>query len=296
MIKVIRVESKEIKPKVRFSETHRIKEILRRYKLHTVCEESLCPNISECFGRRHTATFLIMGRICTRYCSFCAIEKSKNPPPLDPNEPENLKNAVKEMGIRYVVLTSPTRDDLEDGGAKHISECIKTVKEIGCKVEILCPDLKYEIKNLDIVLSAKPDVFAHNVETVPELYQRVRPKGDFEKSLELLKYAKSKGFITKTSIILGMGEKDDELKRAIEKIAQTGCDIITFGQYFQPSLTKNGKVYSFIPEEKWEFLREFCKKLGFKAVFAGPNVRSSYLADIVLDEVEKIFGTCKNQV
>jgi len=146
------------------------------------------------------------------------------------------------------------------------------------------------------VLSAEPDVFAHNVETVPELYQRVRPKGNFEKSLELLKYAKSKGFITKTSIILGMGEKDDELKRAVEKIAQTGCDIITFGQYFQPSLTKNGKVYSFIPEEKWEFLREFCKKLGFKAVFAGPKVRSSYLADIVLDEVEKIFGTCKNQV
>lgn len=274
------------KPKIKLSETHRIKIILRKFKLHTVCEESLCPNISECFGGRHTATFLLMGRFCTRYCSFCAIEKMKNPPPPDPEEPENLKKAVMEMGIDYVVLTSVNRDDLEDGGARHLAECIKAVKSTGKKVEILSPDLKYKIENLDIVLSAKPDVFAHDIETVPSLYPKVRPKGDFEKSLLLLRYAKEKGFITKTSIILGLGEKKNELFETIEKVRKYAmCDILVVGQYFQPSLSKNQKAYQ-LEKSIWEELEALCRKLEFKSFIVGPRARSSYLADIGFENIK----------
>jgi lipoic acid synthetase len=275
-----------MKPKVNLSATHEIKKILRKYRLFTVCEESLCPNISECFGKRKTATFLLLGKYCTRYCSFCAVAKMKNPPPPDPQEITNLKKAVQEMNLKYVVLTSVNRDDLEDGGAEHLAKCILEVKKLGVIVEILSPDLKYKIENLDIVLSAKPDVFAHDLETVPSLYPKVRPKGNFEKSLFLLRYAKEKGFITKTSIIVGLGEKKEELLETIEKIKKYSmCDIIVIGQYFQPSLLRNQKV-SPIDQIIWEELEDFCRKLGFKSFFVGPRARSSYLADIGFENIK----------
>ncbi|GBD02967.1 Lipoyl synthase [bacterium HR19] len=275
-----------MKPKVNLSATHEIKKILRNYKLFTVCEESLCPNISECFGERKTATFLLLGKYCTRYCSFCAIGKMKKPPPPDPDEITNLKKAVQEMKLKYVVLTSVNRDDLEDGGAEHLAKCISEVKKLGAIVEILSPDLKYKTENLDIVLSAKPDVFAHDIETVPSLYPKVRPKGNFEKSLFLLRYAKEKGFITKTSIIVGLGEKKSELFETIEKVRKYAmCDILVVGQYFQPSLSKNQKAYQ-LDESIWEELEVFCRNMEFKSFIVGPRARSSYLADVGFENIK----------
>ncbi len=265
-----------IKPRVLIHRTHRVKAILRRYRLNTVCEEAFCPNISECFDRG-IATFLLMGRICTRYCSFCGIKKMRNPPQPAPHEPENLKRAVQELGMRYVVLTSVNRDDLEDMGANHLAKCIKEVKSTGAKVEILSPDLGYRLDLIDILLEAQPDVFAHNVETVYSLYPKVRPYGDFEGALKILRYAKEKGSITKTSFIVGLGETKEELYECIKMVRNTGCDIITIGQYFQPSLKKNQNVKNFFCD--WEELENYCINLGFKGVFVGPRVRSSYLAD-----------------
>ena len=268
-----------IKPKVRLSETHRVKRVLRKYKLHTVCEESLCPNISECFGHNHTATFLLMGNICTRHCAYCNIKTMKSPPPPDPEEPENLRKAVEEMGISYVVLTSPDRDDLPDKGAKHLARCVKILKDIGKKVEILSPDLGYDKKNWDILLSSQPDVFAHNIEVVPRLYPKIRPKGDYKKSLLFLEYASNMGFTTKTSLILGLGEKEEEVYETLKDIRETGCKIITMGQYYQPSLVRNKNVERFVID--WDKFKKMCEDIGFEFAFVGPNVRSSYLADKV---------------
>lgn len=283
--------SSSIKPKLNLKETHRIKTILRKYNLHTVCEESFCPNISECFGGNHTATFLLMGSFCTRHCSFCGIRTSKNPPPLDPEEPEKLKKSVLEMGLKFVVLTSVNRDDLEDFGANHLAKCIRSLKSIGCEVEILSPDLNYHKDKIDIVLDAKPEIFAHNIETVPRLYPSVRPWGDFRKSVELLRYAKSKGFITKTSLIVGLGEEYSEILEAVRIIKlESDCDIITVGQYFQPTKSRNQNVIEMF--DKWKDLEDYCKSLGFFAV-VGPNVRSSYIADKVFKEY-RIFKSLRS--
>lgn len=271
-----------VKPKVDLRKTHRVKGILRKYGLHTVCEESFCPNISECFGDAHTATFLLMGRFCTRHCSFCGIGTRRNPPPPDPAEPVRLKMAVAEMGLRFVVLTSVSRDDLPDYGASHIASCISAVKEVGCGVEILCPDLRYDLEKVEVVLSSRPDVFSHNIETVERLYPKVRPWGDFKRSIEILRYAKSKGFITKTSFIVGLGETYEELIEAVETVwRESRCDIITVGQYYQPTKLRNQEVA--VQFDRWEELEKHISSLGaFAAV--GPNVRSSYLADRIFNE------------
>ncbi len=272
------------KPKVKLSDTHKIKEVLRKYKLNSVCEESYCPNISECFGIEKTVTFLLLGNLCTRHCSYCGIKISKKPPLPDPAEPRNLRMAIEELGIKYAVLTSVNRDDIEDGGASHLAECIKSIKDI-CKVEILSPDFKYDLRNLDILLEAKPDVFAHNIETVERLYPKARPKGDYGKSLYILKYASQKNFITKTSLIVGLGETYPEVERTIYEIRETGCNIITVGQYFQPSLKSNINSYP-VDSEIWYKIEELCNKLGFDAYFIGPQVRSSYLADKILKSLK----------
>lgn len=271
-----------VKPKVNLQKAHKLKSVLRKYGLYTVCEESFCPNISECFGESGTATFLLMGRFCTRHCSYCGIRTMKNPPPPDPDEPTRLKGAVLELGLRFVVLTSVNRDDLADYGASHLAACIRAVKDAGCKVEILCPDLRYDLDKVDLVLEAKPDIFSHNVETVPRLYPKVRPWGDFKKSLELLRYAKHKGFTTKTSVIVGLGESFEELIETVSIIKrETGCDIITIGQYFQPTRSRNQGVAEYF--DRWRELEDFCSSLGFFAI-VGPNVRSSYIADKVYQE------------
>lgn len=284
----------QFKPKINLKRTHKIKEILRKYNLFTVCEESFCPNISECFGDSNTATFLLLGKYCTRHCSFCGISTLKNPPLPDPKEPENLKNAVIEMGLKFAVLTAVNRDDLNDFGASHLAACIKEVKKTGCKTEILSPDMNYQKDKIDLILESKPDVFSHNIETVERLYPFVRPRGDFRKSLEILRYAKAKGFITKTSLIVGLGERYDEILDTLKVIKQeSDCDIITVGQYFQPTKTRNQSVKNNF--NRWKEIEEFCMSMGVLC-FAGPNVRSSYLAHKVFEKYLESYETFGNLV
>ncbi len=272
-----------MKPLLRLSEVHRVKRILRRTRLNTVCEESRCPNISECFGSG-TATFMILGDRCTRSCSFCNVKRGKGRPP-DPEEPYRLLEAVKVLGLSYVVITSVTRDDLPDGGASQFASCIKVLKENipNVKVEVLVPDFLGKREALETVVLAGPDVFAHNVETVPRLYPRVRGGADYRRSLELLKGAKEieKRLITKSAIVVGFGETKEEIVKVMEDLRSVDCDLLTIGQYYQPSL-RHHPVVKYYREEEFRELEEIARSLGFKAVLCGPNVRSSYRAVEVL--------------
>ena len=254
-----------------------MRNIISQNNLHTVCESAACPNKGECWNLG-TATFMILGNICTRSCGFCNVQTGK-PNELDLNEPERIAEAVKKLSLHYVVITSVNRDELKDGGASIWAKTIEAVKKIdqSIKVEILIPDFAGKRPALNTVLNAKPDVVNHNIETVPRLYSKVRPQAKFEQSLELLKIAKSKGFTTKSGMMLGLGETEQEVIEVFEHWSKVKCDIITIGQYLQP--TKDHlPVVDFVTPEAFNRYAQIGKSMSFRSVFSGPLVRSSYHA------------------
>ena len=259
-------------------EFKKVRLIVSSNRLHTVCEEARCPNMSECWSRG-TATFLILGDICTRSCGFCAVKTGK-PEAVDRSEPERVARAVKLMKLKHAVITSVNRDELPDGGASIFAETIRQIRKHapGCRVEVLIPDFKGDEKALDIVIEAKPDVLNHNVETVPRLYKKVRPQAKYERSLKVLDYCKKKGLITKTGLILGLGETTDEVIDVMKDLRKIDVDILTLGQYLQPTKF-HLPVDRFVPPDEFEMLKRKGLEMGFKYVEAGPLVRSSYHAE-----------------
>jgi lipoic acid synthetase len=267
-----------------FQDLQKVKSILAEKELHTVCEEARCPNLGECFSQG-TATILILGRICTRGCRFCAVEHG-SPAPLNGAEPERVAQAVKGMGLRYVVITSVTRDDLPDGGASHFAKTIQAVRALDptIRVEVLIPDFKGDVDCLDRVLRASPDVLNHNVETVPRLYPAVRPEANYKRSLDLLKKSKeSYPYVhTKSGFMLGLGETKQEVLDLLRDLREVGCDFLTIGQYLQPH-TNRLPVVRYIPPEEFETYRKIGEGTGFKMVSSGPFVRSSFHASQMFD-------------
>lgn len=254
-----------------------IRSIIRDNKLHTVCASAACPNRNECWNSG-TATFLILGNVCTRGCRFCNVPKGK-PEGLDADEPIRVARAVRMMNLNYAVVTSVTRDDLADGGASIFAETIDAIRASvpNCRVEVLIPDFQGSKTSLKAVLGAKPDVLNHNVETVPSLYSRVRPGADYHRSLDVLSRAHAYGSVTKSGLMLGLGEGMDETKRVLRELRGIGCDILTMGQYLQPSKGHLPVQKHYHPEE-FQTLRDYALSLGFRHVSAGPLVRSSYHA------------------
>lgn len=258
--------------------TKNVRRILKENCLNTVCEGARCPNKNECYTK-NTATFLIMGNVCTRNCRYCNIGCEK-PQPLDENEPKNIAKAVQELGLKYVVITSVTRDDLPDGGAWHFAKCIKEIKNLrpDVKIEILTPDFKNNTKALDKIIKSTPDVFNHNIETVERLFKTARPQANYIRSLEVLKYVKENSNIpTKSGLMVGLGETWDELEQTLTDLKNIKCDIVTIGQYIQPSKT-HLTVEKFYTLEEFEQLKALAKKVGIKNYQIGPLVRSSYNA------------------
>lgn len=263
------------------SRVNHIKQKLRQHKLASVCEEASCPNIGECFSNG-TATFMIMGEICTRRCPFCDVAHGK-PKPLDENEPEELAQAIKEMGLQYVVITSVDRDDLKDSGAQHFAHCITRTREHNpdIKVEVLVPDFRGRMEiALEILEKTPPDVFNHNLETVPRLYRQARPGADYQWSLDLLKAYKARcqDVVTKSGLMLGLGETLEEVREVLSDLKAHDVDMVTLGQYLQPS-RDHLKVERFVHPDEFEALKLFAEELGFQQVASGPLVRSSYHAD-----------------
>lgn len=262
-------------------EVNRIKSLLREQKLHTVCEEASCPNLNECFNGG-TATFMIMGDICTRRCPFCDVAHGR-PKALDENEPQHLAESVKVMGLKYVVVTSVDRDDLEDSGAQHFASCIQAIREQSpnTQIEILTPDFRGRMDiAVDILAQTPPDVFNHNLETVPRLYKEARPGADYQYSLELLKNFKErcKNVPTKSGLMLGLGEEIPEVEAVMEDLRKHKVDMLTLGQYLQPS-RDHLAVKAYIHPDEFNRLAEVGKRMGFSHVASGPMVRSSYHAD-----------------
>jgi lipoic acid synthetase len=260
-------------------EFEQVRQLIRNEGLHTVCQEAKCPNIWECFSK-HTATFLILGDRCTRKCRFCAVAFGPHTD-LDPDEPLRVAQAAKRMGLNYVVITSVTRDDLGDGGAKVFAETIESIRkhipEAG--IEVLIPDFQGNLDAIDTVIDARPDVINHNIETVPRLYPEVRPQADYHRSLELLKRVSESVHLTttKSGLMLGLGERDEEVLWTLEDLRKIGCRMITLGQYLQPSKA-HLKVSRFVTPEMFEKFKKKALKMGFKEVASGPFVRSSYHA------------------
>ncbi len=256
-----------------------VENLLERYELHTVCESARCPNRMECFARG-TATFMIMGDRCTRNCAFCGVEKGE-PSPLDAGEPGRLAEVARRLELEHVVVTSVTRDDLEDGGAGHFAAVIRAVRETRpeASVEVLVPDFGGREKSLAEVVQARPNVFNHNLETVRRLYRKVRPEADYLRSLRLLRMAKEHqaGLVTKTGIMLGLGERREELEAAFLDVAQAGCDILTLGQYLRP---RRGclEVERFVEPGEFAELEDIARGCGLREVVSSPLVRSSYRA------------------
>jgi len=260
----------------------RLKKILRDKNLYTVCEEAACPNIGECFGHG-TATFMIMGEICTRRCPFCDVAHGK-PNPLDPHEPQNLAMTIQAMELKYVVITSVDRDDLRDGGAGHFAACIKATRQHSpdTGIEILVPDFRGRMEvALDILSQTPPDVFNHNLETIPRLYRQARPGADFAWSLKLLKEYKARHpeVPTKSGLMLGLGETLEEVAEVMRDLRDHGCNMLTLGQYLQPS-QHHLPVSRYVTPDEFQQLEELGYELGFANVASGPMVRSSYHADL----------------
>ncbi len=252
--------------------------LLREYGLNTVCQSAHCPNIGECFRDRE-ATFLILGNVCTRNCSFCSVKKG-NALAIDTSEPERIAKAILELTLKYVVITSVTRDDLPDGGAGQFVETVKAIRDYNkdIKIEVLTPDFNNNISALDKIILAKPDCFTHNIETVPRLYGKIRPKADYEVSLSILNYVKNKShIITKSGIMLGLGETQQEVFNAIKDLHRVNCDILTIGQYLKASKTCVD-VVDFTEPAKFVDYEIFAKGLKFVSVISSPFVRSSYKA------------------
>lgn len=266
-----------------------VKEILRDLSLNTVCEEASCPNIGECFNNG-TATFLIMGPACTRACPYCDIDFEKKPQPLDPTEPDRLAEAVRRMRLNHVVVTSVNRDDLPDGGATQFDRCIRAIRAAspGTTIEVLIPDLCGNWEALAIILAAQPDVLNHNTETIARLYRRVRPQGDYGRSLELLQRSRilAPWIYTKTGIMVGLGETDAEVRQTLQDLRTVDCDIVTIGQYLQPSQKHLG-VQDFVTPEQFDSWREYGEAIGFLQVVSTPLTRSSYHAEQVRALMER---------
>lgn len=260
----------------------RIKQIMRERNLHSVCEEAACPNLAECF-QHGTATFMIMGDLCTRRCPFCDVAHGK-PLPLDKDEPAHLADAIQAMALKYVVITSVDRDDLRDGGAGHFADCIAQIraKTPSTKIEILVPDFRGRIEKAVAILAEQPcDVFNHNLETVPRLYKQIRPGADYKGSLELLRQY---GGIhpqtpTKSGLMLGVGERPEEIQQVMQDLRTAGCTMLTLGQYLQPSKAHT-PVQEYITPAQFDEYGEIAKNLGFNQVASAPMVRSSYHADL----------------
>jgi lipoyl synthase len=259
-----------------------VKETLRDLGLNTVCEEASCPNIGECFSLG-TATFLIMGPACTRACPYCDIDFEKKPKPLDPTEPDRLAEAVRRMGLKHVVITSVNRDDLPDGGASQFVGCIDRIKTLmpQTTIEVLIPDLCGNWEALATILSAQPHVLNHNTETVPRLYKRTRPQGDYRRSLELLQRTRAIApwVYTKSGIMVGLGEEPAEVVAVMQDLRAVDCDIITIGQYLQPS-QKHLNVQDFVHPDQFEQWRVAGEAMGFLQVVSSPLTRSSYHAEL----------------
>ena len=263
-------------------QVQQLKNTLRENNLHTVCEEAACPNLGECFSKG-TATFMIMGDICTRRCPFCDVGHGR-PNPLDPEEPVNVARTIRNMNLRYVVLTSVDRDDLRDGGAQHFVDCIRSTREHNpeIRIEILTPDFRGRMDlALDILGQAPPDVFNHNLESVPRLYRKIRPGADYAWSLTLLQRFKQRhpGVPTKSGLMLGLGEELDEVEQVLRDLREHGVDMLTLGQYLQPS-RDHLPVERFVTPEEFKQLEQLAYSLGFDQVASGPMVRSSYHADL----------------
>ncbi|MCK5341444.1 MAG: lipoyl synthase [Desulfobulbaceae bacterium] len=267
-------------------EYEKVRGLVDSFHLHTVCQEARCPNQWECFSDQ-TATFLIMGPACTRNCRFCAVQKSPVAPP-DPEEPQRVAQAASTLGLSYVVITSVTRDDLDDGGASVFAETITEVKKIcdGVRIEVLVPDFQGDMRALQQVIAAGPDVLNHNIETVPRLYETVRPQADYQRSLDIFRYLRgsSPKLPTKSGLMLGLGEKDDEIKATLVDLVTAGCKLLTLGQYLQP--TKDHlPVERYVTPEEFDQWRSTALKIGFVEAVSGPLVRSSYQAG-------KLLGHC----
>lgn len=258
--------------------TRTVRRVLKTNCLNTVCENARCPNKNECYTK-NTATFLIMGNVCTRNCRYCNIGCEK-PLPLDEDEPKRVAKAVFDLKLKYSVITSVTRDDLPDGGAAHFCNCIREIRKLSpdVKIEILTPDFKGDTAALDRIIEAKPDVFNHNIETVEPLFKTARPQGDYRRSLEVLKYIKANSDIsTKSGLMVGLGESFEQIERTLKDLKSAGCDILTIGQYIQPSKAHLEVAKYYTPEEFKE-LNRLAEEIGFKHWQIGPLVRSSYRA------------------
>src|SRR4029077_18384428 len=257
----------------------RLRDLMRGLDLHTVCEEAHCPNIGDCWNRG-TATFMILGDVCTRACGFCAVKTGLPARPPDPDEPRRVADAVARMRLRHAVITSVNRDDQGDGGAGIFAACIREIRARvpGCAVEVLIPDFKGDRTALEIVIAARPDILNHNTETVPRLYREVRPGARFARSLELLRRSKDAGLLTKSGIMVGLGEEWAEIEETVRAIRAAGTDILTIGQYLRPSAEHLPLLRYYTPEEFGQ-LREFALALGYRHVESGPLVRSSYHAE-----------------
>lgn len=266
------------RPIIDTDKTRTVRKILKSNCLNTVCEGARCPNKNECYSN-HTATFLIMGSVCTRNCRYCNISCQK-PEPLDENEPLHVAQAVKDLGLKYAVITSVTRDDLPDGGANHFAKCINEIRKISpnTKIEILTPDFKGNEESLNTIIKAHPDVFNHNIETARDIFKTARPQGNYDTSLGVLRYVKENSDIkTKSGFMIGLGEDIEQIKQTITDLYSVNCDILTIGQYIQPS-KEHLPVAKYYNPEEYEELKDIAKNIGIKYFQIGPLVRSSYNA------------------
>ena len=266
------------RPIIDTDKTRTVRKILKSNCLNTVCEGARCPNKNECYSN-HTATFLIMGSVCTRNCRYCNIS-CQRPEPLDENEPLHVAQAVKDLGLKYAVITSVTRDDLPDGGANHFAKCINEIRKISpnTKIEILTPDCKGNEESLNTIIKAHPDVFNHNIETARDIFKTARPQGNYDTSLGVLKYVKENSDIkTKSGFMIGLGEDIEQIKQTITDLHSVNCDILTIGQYIQPS-KEHLPVAKYYNPEEYEELKDIAKNIGIKYFQIGSLVRSSYNA------------------
>jgi len=274
-------------------EYSQLRSLVSKEGLHTVCQEAACPNIFECWEDRE-ATFLIGGEQCTRRCDFCNIDTGK-PEPLDRDEPRRVAQSVLTMGLKYATVTGVARDDLEDEGAWLYAETIRSIHELvpGCGVEMLAPDFSGNSELLDIVFQSKPEVFAHNLETVPRIFKRIRPAFNHERSLAVITSAKVAGLITKSNLILGMGETIDEIEQALRDLNESGCDLVTITQYLRPS-PRHHPVERWVKPQEFVDLANLAKEIGFKGVMSGPLVRSSYRAGKLYKEAAASRSSINN--
>lgn len=266
------------RPIIDTDKTRTVRKILKTKCLNTVCENARCPNKNECYSK-NTATFLIMGNNCTRNCRYCNISCAK-PEPLDLEEPKHIAEAVKALNLKYAVITSVTRDDLPDGGASHFANCIYEIRKVSpeTKIEILTPDFKGYKNSLEIIIKAHPEVFNHNIETVKDLFKTARPQGNYDTSLKVLEYIKNNSnIVTKSGLMVGLGETLEQIESTLKDLQNAGCDILTIGQYIQPSKLHLSVAKYYTPEE-FEALQILAERLGFQHYQIGPLVRSSYRA------------------